>query len=160
FYQLGLKIQVERLVAGGVELGFAERAGIDLPEERKPVFPPTLKYFDDKYGARGWTKAVALNLAIGQGDNSQTVVNMAHFYTALATDGFAARPHVGRVKPERSKVLNLTADQMLQMRKALEGVASAGGTAAVAGAALKGVILAGKTGTAQSGVKKNGVEQN
>ena len=155
-YQLGLRLQVQGLVAGGVDLGFANRTGIDLPEERRPVFPQTIQYFNQKYPG-GWTQAQSLNLAIGQGDNSQTVVNMAHFYTALATDGYAARPRVARVKPERAKILNLTADQMAQLRAALENVAQAGGTAAVAGAALKGV-LAGKTGTAQSGVKKNGVE--
>ena len=156
FYQLGLRLRVERLVAGGVNLGFASRTGIDLPEERRPVFPPTMQYFSQKYPG-GWTQAQSLNLAIGQGDNSQTVVNMAHFYTALATDGYASRPRVARVKPERLKMLNLTVDQMAQLRTALEGVAAAGGTAAVAGASLKGV-LAGKTGTAQSGVRKNGVE--
>jgi penicillin-binding protein 2 len=158
FYQLGLRLQVSRLVAGGVNLGFAQKSGIDLPEERRPSFPPTQHYYDEKYPG-GWTQAVSLNLAIGQGENSQTVVNMAHFYSALATDGFGAKPHVARVKAERSKMLNLTQDQMAQLRTALANVAQAGGTAAVAGAALKGV-LAGKTGTAQSGTRKNGVELN
>jgi penicillin-binding protein 2 len=158
FYQLGLRLQVSRLVAGGVNLGFAQKSGIDLPEERRPSFPPTVQYYNEKYPG-GWTQAVSLNLAIGQGENSQTVVNMAHFYTALATDGYAAKPHVAKVKPERSKLLNLTQEQMDQLRTALANVAAAGGTAAVAGAALKGA-LAGKTGTAQSGTRKNGVELN
>ena len=158
FYQLGLRLQVSRLVAGGVNLGFASKSGIDLPEERRPSFPPDIQYYNQKYPG-GWTQAVSLNLAIGQGENSQTVVNMAHFYSALATDGYAAKPHVAKVKPERSRVLNLSLDQMAQLRQALANVAAAGGTAAVAGAALKGA-LAGKTGTAQSGTRKNGVELN
>jgi penicillin-binding protein 2 len=158
FYQLGLRLQVSRLVAGGVNLGFAQKSGIDLPEERRPSFPPTVQYYNEKYPG-GWTQAVSLNLAIGQGENSQTVVNMAHFYSVLANDGYAAKPHVARVKEERSKVLNLSIDQMNQLRTALANVAQAGGTAAVAGAALKG-LLAGKTGTAQSGTRKNGVELN
>jgi penicillin-binding protein 2 len=158
FYQLGLRLQVSRLVAGGVNLGFTAKTGIDLPEERRPSFPPTQEYYNEKYPG-GWTQAVSLNLAIGQGENSQTVVNMAHFYSALATDGYTAKPHVARVKAERAKLLNLTVDQMSQLRTALANVAAAGGTAAVAGAALKGV-LAGKTGTAQSGTRKNGVELN
>jgi penicillin-binding protein 2 len=158
FYQLGLRLQVSRLVAGGVNLGFASKSGIDLPEERRPSFPPDIQYYNQKYPG-GWTQAVSLNLAIGQGENSQTVVNMAHFYAALATDGYAAKPHVAKVKPERTRVLNLSLDQMAQLRTALANVAAAGGTAAVAGAALKGA-LAGKTGTAQSGTRKNGVELN
>jgi len=158
FYQLGVRLQVSRLVAGGVNLGFTSKSGIDLPEERRPSFPPTLDYYNQKYPS-GWTQAISLNLAIGQGENSQTVVNMAHFYSALAEDGFAPKPHVARVKEERSKILNLSIDQMAQLRTALANVAQAGGTAAVAGAALKG-LLAGKTGTAQSGTRKNGVELN
>jgi penicillin-binding protein 2 len=158
FYQLGVRLQVSRLVAGGVNLGFTSKSGIDLPEERRPSFPPTLDYYNQKYPG-GWTQAISLNLAIGQGENSQTVVNMAHFYSALAEDGFAPKPHVARIKEERSKILNLSTDQMAQLRTALANVAQAGGTAAVAGAALKG-LLAGKTGTAQSGTRKNGVELN
>ena len=158
FYQLGLRLQVSRLVAGGVNLGFTSKTGIDLPEERRPSFPPTVQYYNEKYPG-GWTQAVSLNLAIGQGENSQTVVNMAHFYAALATDGFAPKPHIAKGKIERSRVLNLNVDQMAQLRTALANVAAAGGTAAVAGAALKG-LLAGKTGTAQSGTRKNGVELN
>ena len=158
FYQLGVRLQVSRLVAGGANLGFTSKSGIDLPEERRPSFPQDIQYYNQKYPG-GWTQAISLNLAIGQGENSQTVVNMAHFYSALAEDGFAPKPHVARIKEERSKILNLSIDQMAQLRTALANVAQAGGTAAVAGAALKG-LLAGKTGTAQSGTRKNGVELN
>lgn len=160
FYQLGLKITVARLVAGGVELGFTRKTGIDLPEERRPSFPDRIQYFNDKYGARGWTNAVALNMAIGQGDNAQTVLNMARFYTAIATDGFEATPTVARKRPERTKVLHLTVEQLTQLRTALQGVVAAGGTAGSASLATQGVVLAGKTGTAQSGVRKGTTEQN
>ena len=158
FYQLGLKIGVARMVAGGVELGFTSKSGIDLPEERKPTFPDRVQYFNEKYGPRGWTQAVLLNLAIGQGENSQTVVNMAHFYSALATDGFAARPNIARRSVQRERLFNLTPAQLNELREAMAGVTAAGGTAA--SASLRGVVLAGKTGTAQSGVRVNGVEQD
>jgi penicillin-binding protein 2 len=149
FYQLGLKLQISRLVAGGVALGFASKTGIDLPEEIKPRFPERMSYFDEKYTARGWTPgAVALNMSIGQGDNAQTILNMARFYTALATDGSAAKPEIVRRKPERAKIFNITDEQMAEVRKGLVGVTSAGGTAASA-ALTGGVTLAGKTGTAQ-----------
>jgi penicillin-binding protein 2 len=160
FYQLGLKIGVARLVAGGVDLGFAKKTGIDLPEERRPTFPDGVQYFNEKYGPRGWTQAVGMNLAIGQGENSQTVLNMARFYTALATDGSEATPEVARKNPERTRVLSLSADQLLQLRMALEGVVAAGGTAASASLSGQGVQLAGKTGTAQTGVRKGLTEQN
>ena len=158
FYQLGLKIGVARLLAGGVELGFSKKSGIDLPEERRPSFPDRVDYYNQRFGARNWTQAVVLNLAIGQGENSQTVLNMARFYTALATDGAEATPSVVRRPPDRHRVVNLTPDQLDKLRDALMGVVAAGGTAA--SARLQGVALAGKTGTAQSGRKVNGVELN
>jgi len=49
----------------------------------------------------------------------------------------------------RGRVSNLqVADQITQLRKAMMGVVSEGGTAA--GAAIRGVSVAGKTGTAQT----------
>ena len=148
FYQLGLKLGISRLVAGGVAMGFANKSGIDLPEEFRPRFPDRMSYFDQRWGVGGWTPGgVALNMSIGQGDNSQTLINMARFYTALATDGHAAKPEIVRRAPERTKIIDLSASEMAVLRNAMIGVTSAGGTAA--SAALTGVALAGKTETAQ-----------
>jgi penicillin-binding protein 2 len=147
FYQLGLKIGLKRLIAGGVSLAFRERTGIDLPDEARPRYPDSERYYNERYGPRGWTNAVTLNLAIGQGENDQTVVNMARFYTALATDGQAARPEIVSRRPERSRLFRLTPAQMDQLRAALAGVVSSG---TAASASIHGVLLAGKTGTAQN----------
>ncbi|HEX7937766.1 MAG TPA: penicillin-binding protein 2, partial [Gemmatimonadaceae bacterium] len=150
FYQLGAKLGLSRLIAGGAQLGFTKKTDIDLPEETKARFPDRLQYFDDKYGPRGWTKdGSALNMAIGQGDNAQTIINMARFYSALATDGSAPKPEIVRGKPERTKIMSLTDEQMAQLRVAMAGVTAEGGTAASA-ALSGGVILAGKTGSAQT----------
>src|SRR5205823_10745230 len=95
FYQLGLKIGLSRLVAGGVQLGFNKKAGVDLPEEFRPKFPDNLDYFNARYGPRNWTGgAMVMNMAIGQGDNSQSIMNMARFYTALATAGSSPKPEI------------------------------------------------------------------
>jgi penicillin-binding protein 2 len=148
FYQLGLKLGLDRFLAGGTALGFTQASGIDLPEEKTPGWPEARSYFDKLYGRGGWTNAVTLNLAIGQGQNDQTVLSMARFYTALATDGNAVRPWIVQRPVERTKLFDLTADQMAGLREALHGVVSTRGTAA--SAALKGVEVAGKTGTSQN----------
>ena len=148
FYQLGLKIGLTRLLAGGVHLGFDKRSGIDLPNEQRSRFPSGVQYYNDRYGPRGWTNAVVLNLSIGQGENSQTVANMAKFYTALATDGHAAKPEIVKRNPERERLFALPDAQMRLLRTAMSNVTTARGTAA--SAAIEGIVFAGKTGTAQN----------
>jgi penicillin-binding protein 2 len=153
FYQLGLRIRLTNLLAGGVKLGFRERTGIDLPHEQRPLWPENTAYYDKQYGARGWTQTVVLNLAIGQGENSQTPLNMARFYTALATDGSAATPQIVARPPERKQILNLTPEQLAGIQAALADVVSRG---TAAGAQIQGLTIAGKTGTAQvNGQKDN-----
>ena len=149
FYQLGLKLGLSRLVAGGIKLGSRDRSGIDLPDESRPLFPyaDVEDYYDKRYGKRGWSQAVVLNLAIGQGENTQTIANMGRFYTALATDGTAATPEIARRAPQRTRLFKLSDAQMRGIRDAMAGVVSSG---TARSAAIKGVVLAGKTGTAQN----------
>jgi len=158
FYQLGLRLGISRMLAGGVSLRMREKSGIDLPNEKQPIWPYAEEYFDKRYGPGGWSNGVLLSLAIGQGENSQTVANMARFYTALATDGSIVRPEIVRRQTERTKVIRLSPDQMIGLQRAMAGVVSSRGTAA--GAQVQGVVIAGKTGTAQTGVYRNGIEMN
>lgn len=153
FYQLGLRIGLDSLLAGGVRLRFDRKSGVDLPFEGKSTWFSNTKYFDDKYGPRGWNRSVVLSLSIGQADNAQTPINMAKFYTALATDGYAATPQIVAREPQREKILNLTPEQLQGIKDALSDVVSRG---TAAGAQIKGLTIAGKTGTAQvNGQKDN-----
>ena len=158
FYQLGLRLGITRMLAGGVSLKMRDKSGIDLPNEKQPLWPYAVEYFNKRYGPGGWSNGVVLSLSIGQGENSQTVANMARFYTALATDGSVVRPEIVKRQTERTKLFQLTPEQMAGLKRALAGVVSSRGTAA--GAQIQGVVIAGKTGTAQSGIYKNGVELN
>lgn len=153
FYQLGLKLGLSRLVAGGIAIGSADSSGIDLPNETKPRFPTKdiNQYFNKKYGVHGWNQSLSLSLAIGQGDNAQTVVNMARFYTAIATDGQAAHPQVVHGSTEKDRLFTIDSAQMSGIRAALAGVVLRGTAAA---SHIDGLTLAGKTGTAQNSQDK------
>jgi penicillin-binding protein 2 len=148
FYQLGLKLGLNALLEDGVAFGFRERTGIDLGSEAQSFFPSSRAYYDRVYGPRGWTNAVTLNLAIGQGENNQTLINVMRFYQGLAGDGRSSPPYL--VAP-RSGVafhdLGLTPAQLAGLRDAMIAVVTRGTAGASGGRDLN---VAGKTGTAQN----------
>lgn len=149
FYQLGLKIGLERLLAEGTRLGFAERTGVDLPAERGGSFPSEPDWFRRRFG---WapTEAEVLSLAIGQGPNDQTVLKMAQFYAALATDGTAPAPRVSAAAALGGEPLDLRVSRssLKWLREGLRRVTGPGGTAH--GSSLEHWDWIGKTGTAEN----------
>jgi penicillin-binding protein 2 len=148
FYQLGLKLGLTSLLGDAVQLGFRDRSGIDLPNEIRPLFPASTEYYNQRYGPRGWTSAVTLNLAIGQGENAQTLVNMVSYYAMLANpDGRAPEPHLAAGAPAPIRSLGLTGEQLAGLREALVEVVQRG---TAAGARVADLRIGGKTGTAQN----------
>jgi len=148
FYQLGLKLGVTSLLEDAVSWGGRARTGIDLPGELQSEFPSGREYYDRLYGPRRWTSAVALNLAIGQGENAQTPLNMVRMYQMLASDGAPRAPHVVRAKAgEPVNPIALTPEQLGGLRRAMINVVEAGTARASRVAAL---TIAGKTATSQN----------
>jgi len=149
FYQLGLKLGLTSLLEDATGLGFHARTGIDLPGEITSEFPGGTDYYDRVYGPRRWTSAVTLNLAIGQGENAQTLVNMVRFYQMLASDGRARPPYIVRPVAGPGATLALTSEQLAGLRQAMISVVERG-TARGAGRFGGSISIAGKTGTAQN----------
>jgi len=148
FYQLGLRIGLDAILSDGVLMGFRDKSGIDLENEIAPIYPSNAAYFDRKYGPRGWSKwGATLNFSIGQGENTQNVINMTRFFAALASGGEAPTPYI--VKPRSTEVreLGLSPAQLEGLRTALIAVVERGTAAASRSVDLE---LAGKTGTAQN----------
>jgi penicillin-binding protein 2 len=157
FYQLGLKLGLQRMIAGGLRLGGGKASGVDLPNDKAPDYPtdPVVEYMNKKWGVGRWSQGNGLSLAIGQGENSQTVISLAKFYTALATNGVAATPRVVRGQPVRDTLFRLDSATAAQLQDALAGVVARG---TAQSSRIQGTVLAGKTGTAQSNRFRNGVE--
>ncbi len=147
FYQLGLRIGLPGLLEDGNLLGFSDRSGIDLASESKPLLPPSTKYYNDRYGSRGWTNAVTLNLSIGQGENNQSLISMMRFYSALAGDGTSSTPYLVQPRDTVIRTLGLTPAQVTGLRAALCRVVQSG---TAAGSGGRDLNVCGKTGTAQN----------
>ncbi|HJQ66027.1 MAG TPA: penicillin-binding protein 2 [Gemmatimonadales bacterium] len=147
FYQLGLKLGLTSLLEDGNAWGFRTRTGVDLPGELAAVFPTGPEYFDRLYGARRWTSAVTLNLAIGQGENTQTLLNMVRLYQMLASDGRSRAPYLVHPGSEPPTDLGLTLEQLAGLRQAMINVVERG---TARGARLRELRIAGKTATSQN----------
>ncbi|MBI4513410.1 MAG: penicillin-binding protein 2 [Gemmatimonadetes bacterium] len=151
FYQLGLRLGLDRLVRGAREMGFTEATGIDLPFEASGTFPLGREWYDRRYGPRGWTNSVVLNLAIGQGENAQTPIKLAQFFSGIATDGSLPRPRLARSLPaewDRDRIPGGSEGRSSLREAMVRVVNDPGGTAR--GSKLQGWVMAGKTGTSQN----------
>ena len=147
FYQLGIKLGLENLLADGQAMGFRGRSGVDLEGETMSIMPPDVAYFDRRYGPRGWSRGVTLNLAIGQGEIDQTVMNMSRFYLALANAGRAAEPYLVTPRTGVTRDFDLAPAQLDGLRRALIAVVERG---TAAGSRSADLVVAGKTGTGQN----------
>jgi penicillin-binding protein 2 len=148
FYQLGLRIGLPALLEEATRLGFGNVTGLDLGSERASTFPPSTGYYDRRYGPRGWSPAVTLNLSVGQGENDQTLLNMVRFYAAMAGDGTVPTPYIVQAGDRGAAAsLELQPHQLAGLRRAMSEVVQRG-TAARSGG--RDLDVAGKTGTAQN----------
>ncbi|MEX0856428.1 MAG: penicillin-binding protein 2 [Gemmatimonadota bacterium] len=151
FYQVGVRVGLERLVTEGDQLGFNDRCGVDLPAESSGTFPDDLSFYERRFGYRPAENEV-MSLSIGQGPNDQTPLRMAQFYLALGRDdGIAPAPRLAQAGAgaEAGPVWDLHAspETLVELRRGLRQVTSASGTAFRA--SLEHWDLIGKTGTAQ-----------
>jgi len=150
FYQLGLRVGLDQMLRRATDIGFSRRCGVDLPQESQGIFPEDRTWWERNFGYRA-TEGEVLNLAIGQGPNSQTPLKIAQFYLALARDNVSApAPMVVRGEPiAEGWGLNLAPEHIEAMREGLRMVTAPGGTAHF-GTALEHWEVIGKTGTGQN----------
>ncbi len=153
FYQVGLRLGLDPLLDGVNGLGFNQATGLDIPGEISGRFPPSRDWYDQRFGRRGWTESVVLNLSIGQGETEQSLLRMAQFYSALATGRSPIVPHLLQSEVlERVRegwTLDLPEARRQELLSALRRVVNEpGGTAYWH--RPREWTLAGKTGTAQN----------
>nr|ADC35754.2 peptidoglycan glycosyltransferase [uncultured bacterium 293] len=149
FYNVGIRLEIERLSRYAHMLGLAAPTGIDLPHESAGIFQdPEWKMRNLK--AR-WFPAETVSVSIGQA-MAVTPVQLARVAAVVANGGKLVTPHFmrsigGEPRPyPPPRPLGFRPDVIQVMREAMLGVVQQGTGQR---AKLEGIPLAGKTGSAQ-----------
>ncbi len=100
FYQLGLKLGLDRLQSIARAVGLGERTGIDLPAETRGLVP-TKEWYDKRFKGH-MPKGALLNLGIGQGELLVSPLQLALMTSVVANGGRPVRPHVVMKVPDRA----------------------------------------------------------
>jgi penicillin-binding protein 2 len=158
FYQTGLKLGVDRLAQNVAMFGLGERTGIGLQGEH-PGLVPTSRWKKQATGV-SWQKGETISIAIGQGFDLATPLQMALAYAAIANNGKLWQPYVVKriegsspdeideIKPRLKRKIPIDQRWFDLVKKALAGVVEdPRGTGHLIRDPL--VHIAGKTGTAQ-----------
>lgn len=158
FYNVGKLIGVDKLAEYARAFGFGQPTGIALPREKNGLIP-TREWKLARF-KQPWQAGETISIAIGQGFNLVTPLQLVGAYGALANGGTLWRPRIikqvesadGRVvksfAPEKRSSLPIDPRHVETLRSALWGVVNEpGGT----GHALqrRAADVAGKTGTSQ-----------
>lgn len=159
YYRLGLQLDVNTIADWGHRFHFGEVTGVDLPGERTGLVPDS-SWYNNRFGPRGWTRGVLLNLAIGQGEVLTTPIQLLQYTAILGNGGWSITPHFGVRLLDRENHLSQALEfsrqetvvppDMLQVLQAgmEDVVGSKGGTANWLRRSAYSV--AGKTGTAEN----------
>ncbi len=164
FYQLGIKIGLNRIYKYGKSSGFGNYTGIDIPGERKGLLPDSSWYLS-KYGKYGFGKGHVANLSIGQGEILLTPLQIASFFSSLANRGEILKPHIVKyIKDEKSKILykrKIEIKSFLPFEDNVYPVLDSAMTLVVNGpkgtaksCRLDSIVVMGKTGSSERGRKK------
>ena len=158
FYQVGQKLGVDRLAWHANASGLGSLTGIDLDHEAQGLIP-TAAWKKRRTGIP-WQRGETLSVAIGQGYDLVTPLQMVLMTAAVANWGVSYKPLIvksietadGKVvyQSERqiAKKLPASRETLEIVREGLwEVVNGKRGTARIA--KVKGIDISGKTGTAQ-----------
>lgn len=158
FYQVGQRVGVDRLAEYARHLGLGTTTGINMEHEKSGLVP-TSSWKKRRYDT-AWQEGETLSVAIGQGFNLATPLQIAMMTSVLANGGVLYKPSIiesvrdpdGRVlerfEPEVVDRLVGKGPLLKLIRESLvEAVNGKHGTGRRA--RLENITVAGKTGTAQ-----------
>jgi len=161
YYVLGNDLGIDNIARFIGQFGFGAKTGIDIEGEATGVLP-SQEWKRERFSKpeqQKWYAGETISIAIGQGYNAYTPLQMAQSMAMLANNGVIYRPHLVNyienirsgertlVAPKVERALPLRPENIEFIKRALAGV-NTEGTGARAFAKAE-YTSAGKTGTAQ-----------
>jgi len=158
FYNLGMLLGVDKIAEYARGFGLGLPSGIDLPREKGGLIPS--RQWKLSRFRESWQMGETTSIAIGQGYNLVTPLQLANAYAALANGGVVYRPRLvkrvetmdGQVirtfEPEQRGKLPVSSKNIEILSHALWGVVNESGGTGYALKRKEGDVC-GKTGTSQ-----------
>ena len=146
FYNLGIRLGIDRISYYSTKFGLGRKTGIDLPSEEPGLMPS--EDWVQRVFHRKWYPGETVSVAVGQGAVTTTPLQLARMIGGIASGGVFMQPHMLKdaqnVAEEKFSLSDSTVEKITDD---MYGVINEGGT----GAALKlqGIEFSGKSGTAQ-----------
>jgi penicillin-binding protein 2 len=151
FYQVGARLEIDRIARWARRLGLGAPAGIDLPHEVSGLVPsPEWKLRTQRLP---WYAGETISVAIGQGQVTTTPLQLARLVAAVANGGRLVTPHLvravgGQPRPAPpAQPIAIRPDTLARIRDGLCAVVNERGTGWRA--QMSDVAVCGKTGSAQ-----------
>jgi len=146
FYQVGIRLEINRIAKWARKMGFGTPTGVDLPHEARGLMPsPEWK---ERVLKTPWYPGETVSVAIGQGQVSVTPLQLVRMVSVIANGGRLVHPHLvrGGEADEPPVPLGIHPETLAVVRDGMKAVV-AGGTGWRA--RLSQVDVCGKTGSAQ-----------
>ena len=161
FYQVGQKLGVDRLARYARMFGLGEKTGVEI-EHEKPGLIPTTEWKRKRYNTK-WHEGETLSIAIGQGYDLATPLQIALMTSVIANGGTLYKPTVVEqvIDPDgkmtssfKPEVLSRLSGQGRNLKLVREGMVEAVNSRRGTGREAQvdtqhGIIVGGKTGTGQ-----------
>jgi len=158
FYQVGQRLGVNRLAGYAMRLGLGKKTGVEMEHEKSGLIP-TAEWKMKRYG-KPWQEGETLSVAIGQGFDLVTPVQLALMTATVANGGTLYKPSlIETVRDPDGQVIEQFTPTVMErfsgqgrnlqlVRNGLvEAVNGRRGTGRRA--RFENITVAGKTGTAQ-----------
>lgn len=159
FYQVGERVGVDNLAKYARKLGLGQKTGVEIEHEKSGLIP-TKEWKRKRYKEK-WHKGETLSIAIGQGFNLLTPLQVCLMTAVAANGGKVYKPQIiESVTTPEGEVIEQFEPQLLGelsdrersflriIREGLVGVVQ-GKRGTARNVRIKGLTIGGKTGTAQ-----------